>query len=428
MAESTAQSKRLVAKLIHRDSVVSPYYNSNDTVVEQLERSMKASAARLAFLYAQTERYIIDMNDHFQLSLLPSASEPLFLVSFSMGHPPIPQLTIMDTGSSLLWVQCAPCKRCSQQNGPLLDPSKSSTYASLSCNNPLCRHAPGGDCNWLNQCVYKQTYVDGLPSVGVLATEQLVFQNSDGGTNAVPDVVFGCSHENGNYKDRRFTGVFGLGNEITSFVTQMGSKYSYCIGNITDPNYRYNHLVLGDGANIEGYSTPIEVIGGHYYITLEGISVGEKRLVIDYSNAFSWEEKRKRVIIDSGTAITWLAENVYRALDNEVRSLLDAVLKPFRRESFLCYKGSVSQDLFGFPMVTFHFSGEADLVLDSESLFYQATADVFCMAVRQASAYGNNFKDFSVIGLMAQQYYNMAYDLSQYKLFFQRIDCELLVD
>ncbi|KAF2285873.1 hypothetical protein GH714_008613 [Hevea brasiliensis] len=389
MAESTAQSKRLVAKLIHRDSVVSPYYNSNDTVVEQLERSMKASAARLAFLYAQTERYIIDMNDHFQLSLLPSASEPLFLVSFSMGHPPIPQLTIMDTGSSLLWVQCAPCKRCSQQNGPLLDPSKSSTYASLSCNNPLCRHAPGGDCNWLNQCVYKQTYVDGLPSVGVLATEQLVFQNSDGGTNAVPDVVFGCSHENGNYKDRRFT---------------------------------------GDGANIEGYSTPIEVIGGHYYITLEGISVGEKRLVIDYSNAFSWEEKRKRVIIDSGTAITWLAENVYRALDNEVRSLLDAVLKPFRRESFLCYKGSVSQDLFGFPMVTFHFSGEADLVLDSESLFYQATADVFCMAVRQASAYGNNFKDFSVIGLMAQQYYNMAYDLSQYKLFFQRIDCELLVD
>lgn len=142
IAESTVQSKRLVAKLIHRDSVLSPYYNSNETVVEQLQRSMKASAARLAYLYAQIERDIVYVNDHFLLSLLPSAYEPLFLVSFSMGQPPIPQLTIMDTGSSLLWVQCAPCKRCSQQTGPLLDPKKSSTYASLSCNHHLCHRAP----------------------------------------------------------------------------------------------------------------------------------------------------------------------------------------------------------------------------------------------------------------------------------------------
>ncbi|KAJ6994024.1 aspartic protease [Populus alba x Populus x berolinensis] len=96
------------------------------------------------------------------------------------------------------------------------------------------------------------------------------------------------------------------------------------------------------------------------------------------------------------------------------------------RESFLCYRGKVGQDLVGFPAVTFHFAEGADLVVDTESMFYQATPNIFCMAVRQASVYGKDFKDFSVIGLMAQQYYNVAYDLNKHKLFFQRIDCELL--
>ncbi|KDP38743.1 hypothetical protein JCGZ_04096 [Jatropha curcas] len=421
----TFRPKRSVTKLIHHDSILSPYYNPNDTIADRTERTMKASATWMAYLYAQIARN--KCRNDLQLNLVPSAFEPLFMVSFSIGQPPVPQLAIMDTGSSLLWVQCAPCKRCLQQTGSLLDPSKSSTYATLSCRDTVCPDAPGSKCNWLNQCMYNQTYVGSLPSVGVLATEQIIIHNSDGSTNAVPYVVFGCSHENGNYRDRRFTGIFGLGNGITSFVTQMGSKFSYCIGNVADSHYKYNQLVIGDGANIEGSSTPLEVVAGHYYVTLEGISVGEKRLNID-STAFRSKRKGQAVIIDSGTALTWLAKNLYRALGDEVQSLLDRVLVPFWRESFLCYKGRVDQDLTGFPVVTFHFAGGADLELDSESMFYQATPDVLCMAMRQASTYSNNFTDFSVVGLMAQQYHNMGYDLDKHELFFQRIDCELLVD
>ncbi|XP_061964065.1 aspartic proteinase CDR1 [Populus nigra] len=421
---SSIQPTRLVSKLIHRDSIVSPYYRSNDTVADRTERTMKASLARLSYLYAKIERDF-DINDLW-LNLHRSASEPLFLVNFSMGQPPVPQLAIMDTGSSLLWIQCAPCKSCSQQIiGPMFDPSISSTYDSLSCKNIICRYAPSGECDSSSQCVYNQTYVEGLPSVGVIATEQLILGSSDEGTNAVNNVLFGCSHRNGNYKDRRFTGVFGLGSGITSVVNQMGSKFSYCIGNIADPDYIYNQLVLSEGVNMEGYSTPLAVVDGHYQVILEGISVGETRLVIDPS-AFKRTGKERRVIIDSGTAPTWLAENEYRALEREVRNLLDRFLTPFMRASFLCYKGKVGQDLVGFPAVTFHFAEGADLVLDTESMFYQATPNIFCMAVRQASVYGKDFKDFSVIGLMAQQYYNVAYDLNKHKLFFQRIDCELL--
>ncbi|KDP38740.1 hypothetical protein JCGZ_04093 [Jatropha curcas] len=386
---STFRPKRSVTKLIHHDSILSPYYNPNDTIADRTERTMKASATWMAYLYAQIARN--KCRNDLQLNLVPSVFEPLFMP------------------------------------GSLLDPSKSSTYATLSCRDTVCRDAPGSKCNWLNQCMYNQTYVGSLPSVGVLATEQIIIHNSDGSTNAVPYVVFGCSHENGNYRDRRFTGIFGLGNGITSFVTQMGSKFSYCIGNIADSHYKYNQLVIGDGANIEGSSTPLEVVAGHYCVTLEGISVGEKRLNID-STAIRSKRKGQAVIIDSGTALTWLAKNLYRALGDEVQSLLDRVLIPFWRESFLCYKGRVDQDLTGFTLVTFHFAGGADLELDSESMFYQATPYVLCMAMRQASTNSNNFTDFSVVGLMAQQYHNMGYDLDKHELFFQRIDCELLVD
>ncbi|XP_065850072.1 aspartic proteinase CDR1 [Euphorbia lathyris] len=422
---SPVQPSRLVTRLIHRNSIYSPYYNPSETVADCIDRAMKSSATRLAHLYSQANREI-DVND-FQLNLLPSSSEPLFLVNFSMGQPPVPQLNIMDTGSNLLWVRCAPCIGCSRHTSSLFDPSKSSTYGSLSCRNVVCHHAPGGKCNWLNQCVYNQSYVNGVASLGILATEQIIFQGSDEGNNIVSEVVFGCSYENGNYRDGRFTGVFGLGSGITSLVSQMGSKFSYCLGNIADPNYRYNWLVLGDKAKMEGYSTPLEVVNSHYYVTLEGISVGEKRLNIGCTG-FRRRRSGDAVIIDSGTALTWLADNLYSALANEIRNLLDGILTPVWRGSFLCYKGRVSQDLTGFPVVTFHFRGGADLELESESLFYQATPDILCMAVRQVDNYGNDFIDFSVIGLMAQQYYNVAYDLSNYKLFFQRIDCELLAD
>ncbi|XP_050213625.1 aspartic proteinase CDR1 [Mercurialis annua] len=424
---STAEPhrKRLVSKLIHRDSISSPYFNPKETVDDRIERTMKTSVTRIAYLYAQTKRNV-SLND-FQLNLVPTNYEPLFMVNFSMGQPPTPQLAIMDTGSNMLWVQCAPCKRCSRHAGPRFNPSRSSTYAGLPCTNIQCRYAPRADCNWLNQCTYNLSYAAGPPSVGLLATEQLIFQSSDEGLNVVPNVVFGCSHENGDYNDRRFSGIFGLGKGITSFVNQMGSRFSYCIGNIADPHYKYNQLVFGDNADFEGSSTPLQVVRGHYRITLEGISIGGIRLVID-STTFSRDGNGNSALIDTGTAVTWLADNFYKALDNEVRRLMDGVLTPFWRGPFPCYRGTVSQDLIGFPVVTFHFAGGAELDLDTGSMFYQATPDILCMAVRQASVYGKVFGDFSVIGLMAQQYYNIAYDLNSYKLLFQRIDCELLVD
>lgn len=87
----------------------------------------------------------------------------------------------------------------------------------------------------------------------------------------------------------------------------------------------------------------------------------------------------------------------------------------------LCYKGRVSQDLIGFPVVTLHFDEGADLVLDAEAMFEQNDEAKFCMAVLPAG-----LQDLTVIGIRAQQHYNVAYDLTDMRLYFQRMDCEVL--
>ncbi|KAL6189165.1 hypothetical protein ACLB2K_040555 [Fragaria x ananassa] len=38
---------------------------------------------------------------------------------------------VLDTGSDVVWLQCAPCKRCYSQTDPVFDPRKSSSFSSL---------------------------------------------------------------------------------------------------------------------------------------------------------------------------------------------------------------------------------------------------------------------------------------------------------
>ncbi len=221
------------------------------------------------------------------------------------------------------------------------------------------------------------------------------------------------------------SGVVGLGSNEISLVTRLGSKFSYCFGRIRDPQYIHNQLVLGDGAKIEGPSTPLEILDGLYYLTLEGISVDQENLDISpevfkrspYNNFGG-------VIIDSGSSLTSLARDAFNSLNNEVQRLTNGLLEGVKSSDRPgpCYKGVINRDLIGFPVVTFHFANGVDLVLDIESMFHEIATNQFCMVV-VPSDLGDNM---SIIGVFTQQNYNVAYDLGRKTLSVQWIDCELL--
>ncbi|XP_025665319.1 aspartic proteinase CDR1 [Arachis hypogaea] len=273
------------------------------------------------------------------------------MANISVGQPPTPQLVVMDTASEIFWIMCNPCTNCDQHLGQLFGPSKSSTYTQL-CRTP-CGFR-GCNCHPLDRSPFSITYADNSSASGTLDYETLVFETSDEGLNDAP----------------------------MSLASQIGHKFSYCIGSLADKSSNYNQLILGEGADLEGYPTHFQALRGMYYITMEGISVGERRLDIPPATFEMKENGAGGVIIDTG-------------------------------------------DLVGFPVVTFHFAQGADLALDTGSFFEQLTDSVFCMAIGPVSATGVDNRS-SVIGLLAQQGYNVGYDLVNQIVYFQRIDCQLL--
>ncbi|KAE9446384.1 hypothetical protein C3L33_21718, partial [Rhododendron williamsianum] len=421
-AATVVKPPRVSMKLIHRDSVLSPYYNRTATISERFWRDVNSSTARYAYLKARTNT-TFSTSDDVRGGLSEDRSVML-LVNFSIGQPPVPQLAVMDSASDLLWIQCSPCKTCFKQLSPMFDPSKSSTYRNLPCNSPYC--PMDQNCDSARTCEYRREYVDTTSTHGTLGREELRFVTSDGGTTSVSDVIFGCGFENHGITEVA-SGILGLSPQKESLISQMdSSKFSYCIGSLDDPHYEYNHLIIGDGAKIEGYSTPLQVFDNSYHLTLEGISVGDKQLNIDPKMFRRRASGDGGVFIDSGSAVTFLTRGGYDPLREEVRSLIGTVLQMVivqDHPDLLCYMGEASRALKGFPVVTFHFAGGADLVLDADAMFHQLEVDLFCMFVRPTA-----FKDSTIIGIRAQQYYNIAYDLDEMNLYFQRIDCQLLED
>ncbi|KAK1582384.1 hypothetical protein Q3G72_014473 [Acer saccharum] len=327
-AAATTKPRRLVTRLLHRDSLL---HNPNDTIAAQAERFLNSSITRFIYL-SENINSETRPDDDIQPGLLLGSKAPLFYVSFFVGQPPVPQLAIMDTGSDLIWVNCNPvCKNC----GPVFYPSRSSTFAKMPCNHTLCLN-----CSPSDECNYSVT------------------------------------------------------------------------------------LVLG-GAVIEGYSTPLEIANGLYYLILEGISIGEKRVEID-SEIFKRTSSNDGVFIDSGSTYTWLTPTAYQAVRREIEGLCKGLLTrlpyPWAPDGYLCYFGKVSRDVEGFPAMTFHFAEGADLVLDVYGMFLQVEAHVFCLAILPSE------DRKSLIGMIAQQNYNVAYDLGKSRLYLQRIDCELLGD
>ncbi|CAN0920373.1 Aspartic proteinase CDR1 [Linum grandiflorum] len=265
-----SQGFKITTRLIHRDSIYSPLYNASLTPVDRAKRVVQTSLARYAYLSGIEAELVLDKNHN------------IFHVNFSIGQPPVPQLAIMDTGSGLLWVKCLPCRPCSPIPGvTVFNPLMSRTYFPRPCTR-ACAKCTG----WSGRdCMYEVGYIDGVHSEGVYATDQLTFGTLDDGLVTIPNIQFGCSSllTGPGKLDFLFQGIIGLGGVGVSglpfgekpLITKLGSKFSYCVGNVYDHSYAYNHLSIGDNSDLLGDSTPFyNNDRGNYLVNLINISLG----------------------------------------------------------------------------------------------------------------------------------------------------------
>ncbi|CAN1328465.1 Aspartic proteinase CDR1 [Linum perenne] len=402
---------KTTTRLIHRDSIFSPFYNASETIFDRTKRATQST-----------------LLNGIEAGLVTDTTHGILFVNFSIGDPPVPQLAIMDTGSSLTWVKCAPCMPC-MPSITLFDPANSKTYKPLPCTED-CRRCTEKRWSWsTKKCLFSINYLGGQHVLGVYATDQLTFRTSNNSTAVIPNVTFGCSSlvaGLGNNQDPRMTGVLGLGvgPKFKNLISDVGLKFSYCVSTLSDPTYPYNRLSFGDAVDLTGTRTPFFFNNGHYHLHLLNISLNWQVMNIDFQ-IFKKMTLRKGVILDTGSTLTSLYTEAFDVVKAEVQKLASKILEeipPPYKPYELCYIGSVEREAEGFPVLGFHFLDGADLVIDRFGIFIQVKNDIFCLAITRS----DRTKGVSIIGVMAQQGYNVGYDLKGSRIYFQDLDCQIL--
>ncbi|ESQ51296.1 hypothetical protein EUTSA_v10017686mg, partial [Eutrema salsugineum] len=335
-----------------------------------------------------------------------------YLMKLKIGTPPVEIEAILDTGSDLIWTQCLPCLKCFYQHDPLFDPSKSSTY-----KEKLCQDSPD------HTCPYLVHYNDGSYSKGTLATETVTLQSTSGQPFVMPNTTIGCAHYSSGFNYTTGSGIVGLGWGATSLITQMGDSFQGLIsyffsGNGTSKiNFGSNAVVAGDGVVATTMFLKTER-PGHYYINLDAVSVGEKRIE---TLGTPFHALDGNMLIDSGTTYTYLPGSYCNLVQEAVDNVVTAERVARTWPNLVCYK---SKTIDIFPVITMHFSGGADLVLDKYNTFMYMGGDVFCMGIVCAPIIPN--AEDAIFGNRAQHNFLVGYDSSSSLVSFKPTDCHAL--
>ncbi|KAH6806659.1 hypothetical protein C2S51_031490 [Perilla frutescens var. frutescens] len=353
-----------------------------------------------------------------------------FLVSMGVGSESMDQVLYMDTGSSLLWIHCVPCKLHAPE--PLFDPKKSTSFEVEDCvtSNNICRQTGNVRLEYKKKGHYQYIlrYGKGY-SEGYLARESFKFVTS---TEVMEKIVFGCNKVS---ELNEVNGVLGLAANRLSLISQRkASRFSYCFGNISDPSYPYSFLAIGDEINtgsIASHKTPL-TIEDKYYINLESIRVGGKLLDIDpLIFKRNSDEYTGGMAVDTGSTYTFIPRVALKKFEGEV---IDSVMLPrnysitydrrYRyRYTRLCYNGVLTRDLRGFPKVQFTFQGGAIMELTPENVFHQYEEGIFCSVLLPSEILGTTI---SILGNVMQQYFYVSMHLHANEFLFRKADCALL--
>ncbi|CAL5052611.1 unnamed protein product [Urochloa decumbens] len=413
--------------LVHRHGPCASSHNSDDTpsLTERLGRSRaRANYIRSRASMGTVTTQADDTNVTIPAHLGGSVDSLEYVVTVGLGTPSVSQTLLIDTGSDLSWLQCAPCNStaCYPQKDPLFDPSKSSTYALIPCNTDACRNLTANDhgngCTTGGggaQCRFSIEYGDGSHTRGVYSEEALTLTSGV----TVKDFRFGCARDQDG-SNNKYDGLLGLGGAPESLVSQTSSVYggafSYCL---PARNNEAGFLTLG-GARPSANDTsgfvfaPMRVeVGTFYMVNLTGISVSGKRLDIPPA-VFA---KSIGTVIDSGTVITYLPKTVNSVLRTAFRSAMSAypLLPPNSNEDLdTCYNFTGLSDVT-VPTVALTFDGGVTMDLDVPNGILLDG----CLAFQESGP--DEFP--AILGNVNQRKFEVLYDVDHGKVGFRAGAC-----
>ncbi|CAD6245463.1 unnamed protein product [Miscanthus lutarioriparius] len=411
-------------KLTHVDA------GTSYTKLELLSRAIARSKARVAALQSAAVSAPPVVDPITAARVLVTASSGEYIVDLAIGTPPLYYTAIMDTGSDLIWTQCAPCLLCADQPTPYFDAKKSATYRALPCRSSRCAALSSPSC-FKKMCVYQYYYGDTASTAGVLANETFTFGAASSTKVRAANVSFGCGSLNAGDLANS-SGMVGFGRGPLSLVSQLGpSRFSYCLTSYLSPTP--SRLYFGVFANLNStntssgspvQSTPFVInpaLPNMYFLSVNGISLGTKRLPIDPLVFAINDDGTGGVIIDSGTSITWLQQDAYEAVR---RGLVSAIPLPATNDTDIgldtCFQWPPPPNVtVTVPDFVFHFDG-ANMTLPPENyMLIASTTGYLCLAMAPTGV-------GTIIGNYQQQNLHLLYDIANSFLSFVPAPCDII--
>ncbi|CAN6363088.1 unnamed protein product [Urochloa humidicola] len=368
-------------------------------------------------------------------SVLPPAYHPAAVymdVEVGTGAGKLEFVLRVSAKCPLTWLQCKPCSPMTPQMQHLFDPAASPTYHAFTSASPRCRKPPYQHDPRTGLCAFE--FGGDLSVRGFVSTDHFHVIGRGG---VDPFYAFGCAHSTWKFDDSEgAAGVLSIGRAPGSFATQAAARgmtrFSYCLSGEIKTR-RQGFLRFGADVPSEsgtryrstGILPPQAQQGGAhddsaYYVSLVGVSVGERRLTGVRPEMFA----SGGCIVDIGAPVTELVESAYRVVEEAVWSDLErhgAERVEQQVEYGLCVRATAA--VRGrLPSLSLHFAGEEDatLVIAPEQLFVivddeQAGQQVACLAMVPGRR--------TVIGALQQVGTRFVFDLKEDKIFFAPESC-----
>ncbi|VAI73264.1 unnamed protein product [Triticum turgidum subsp. durum] len=347
--------------------------------------------------------------------LAPGASVGVgnYVTQLGLGTPATSYAMVVDTGSSLTWLQCSPCVvSCHRQAGPLYNPRTSSTYAAVPCSAPQCGELQAATlnpsaCSASGVCIYQATYGDSSFSLGYLSRDTVSF-----GSGRFPGFYYGCGQDNEGLFGRS-AGLIGLARNKLSLLYQLapslGGSFSYCLPTSASTGY----LSFGSYSPGQYSYTPMvssSLDASLYFVSLASMSVAGSPLTVSPSEYGSLP-----TIIDSGTVITRLPTAVYTALSKALGAAMGGAPRaPAHSILDTCFKGQAST--LRVPAMDMAFPGGATLKLAPGNVLIDVDESTTCLAFAATDS-------TAIIGNTQQQTFSVVYDVAQSRIGFAAGGC-----
>ncbi|KAG0621775.1 hypothetical protein M758_3G047300 [Ceratodon purpureus] len=438
----------LKVKMLHRNSLDSPFRKTYTSKLQALREDMAIDATRLTAFHKQRTRFkanaaaspaaitaVIEgppSHDYDFTSPVFSGSSlgsGQYFVDFFLGTPPQKFSLIVDSGSDLLWVQCAPCRQCYAQDSPLYSPANSSTFSPVPCLSSECLLIPATegfpcDFRYPGACAYEYRYADTSSSKGVFAYESATVDGI-----RIDKVAFGCGNDNqGSFAAAG--GVLGLGQGPLSFGSQVGyaygNKFAYCLVNYLDPTSVSSSLIFGDELISTIHDLQFTPMVSNprsptlYYVGIQKLTINGEALPIPQS---AWSIDflgNGGSIFDSGTTVTYWVPAAYRRV---LAAFQNAVAHYPRAASVqgleLCIDVS-GVDKASFPSFAIELDGGAVFQPPAENYFVDVAPDVQCLAMAELATFDGGF---NTIGNLLQQNFLVQYDREASRIGFAPAKC-----